>query len=105
MQFDAQRAGGLPGGLHSGVMGRGKTDDRSLHRKALLLQNTHSYAGIHTAAHAHQNLVLRFKGIKTHSFHHVPPYAWRPPYCLLCSTASRSQRSFSGCPAWPFSQW
>ena len=75
MQFNAQRIGSLPGGLHCGVMGRGKADDRPLHRKALLLQNAHGHAGIHAAAHAHQNLVLRFKGVKTHSVHHVPPYA------------------------------
>ena len=30
--------------------------------------------------------------------------AWRPPKRLLCSTASRSHRSFSGWPAWPLIQ-
>ena len=106
MQRDLQRVGGLPGGGHSAFVRGGEADHRALHGKALLLQNAHRYAGIDAAAQPDKDLILFFKGVKAfHSFLLFGGQACRPPYRLLCSTAKRSQRSFSGWPAWPLSQW
>ena len=79
----------------------------------LLLQNAHSNGSVHAAVQPNKNLILLFKCIKTQcSVHNILLYqrcavrqACFPPYFLLCSTAKRSQRSFSGWPAWPFSKW
>ena len=71
----------------------------------LLLQDADGHAAAHTAAQTHQDPVLFFVGVKPvpgqKSIVHrpcLPPCAW------LWATASWSQRSFSGWPAWPLTQ-
>ena len=71
----------------------------------LLLQDADGHAAAHTAAQTHQDPVLFFIGVKPvpgqKSIVHrpcLPPCAW------LWATASWSQRSFSGWPAWPLTQ-
>ena len=108
-----QRLGGVLRGLHGIVGHPGKMHQCGLYGKALLLQNAHSNGSVHAAVQPNKNLILLFKCIKTQcSVHNILLYqrcavrqACFPPYFLLCSTAKRSQRSFSGWPAWPFSQW
>ena len=104
---------GVLRGLHGIVGHPGKMHQCGLYGKALLLQNAHSNGSVHAAVQPNKNLILLFKCIKTQcSVHNILLYqrcavrqACFPPYFLLCSTAKRSQRSFSGWPAWPFSQW
>ena len=95
------------GRVHGGVFfgGVSQPDDRCRHGKALLLQDADGHAAAHTAAQTHQDPVLFFVGVKPvpgqKSIVHrpcLPPYAW------LWATASWSQRSFSGWPAWPLTQ-
>ena len=71
----------------------------------LLLQDADRHAAAHAAAQTHQDPVLLFVGVEPvpgqKSIVHrpcLPPCAW------LWATASWSQRSFSGWPAWPLTQ-
>ena len=71
----------------------------------LLLQDADRHAAAHVTAQAHQDPVLLFVGVEPvpgqKSIVHrpcLPPCAW------LWATASWSQRSFSGWPAWPLTQ-
>ena len=103
VQLLCQRLGCVHGGVFFG--GVSQPYDRCRHGKALLLQDADGHAAAHTAAQAHQDPVLFFVGVKPvpgqKSIVHrpcLPPCAW------LWATASWSQRSFSGWPAWPLTQ-
>ena len=82
-----------------------QTHGGARHGKTLLLQDAHRHGAGGGIGHPHQDLVLTFVGIKPVSGQkcvaHVPCL---PPCALLCATASWSQRSFSGWPAWPLTQ-
>ena len=104
--LDPQLLGGPLGGFHRRGVDLGKTDHRSGDREALLLQDPHGDAGIHAPAHSHQDLVLLLISVKPAAGQNGIVHAQfcLPPCALLWATASRSQRSFSGCPAWPLTQ-
>ena len=103
--FDAKSLGSLPCGCGPCTLVRGQLHHGPSHAKALLLQNAHHNAAIHGAVHANKHLVLCFVGVEPVAGQkcvaHVPCL---PPCALLWATASWSQRSFSGWPAWPFTQ-
>ena len=84
VQWNAEGIGGFPGGRNGALVRRRKTDDGALYGKSLILQNADSDAGIHAAAHAHQNGLLLFKGVET--FHRSPPCGIRPAgHRVFCS--------------------
>ena len=95
---------GIETGEHASAMALGEPG--VLHgMRSYLLQDADGHAAAHTAAQAHQDPVLFFVGVKPvpgqKSIVHrpcLPPCAW------LWATASWSQRSFSGWPAWPLTQ-
>ena len=103
--LDAESLGSLPCGCCPSALVSGQLHHSPGHAKALLLQNAHNNAAVHSAVHADKHLVLCFVGVEPVAGQkcvaHVPCL---PPCALLCATASWSQRSFSGWPAWPFTQ-
>ena len=103
--LDAKGLCGLFCGLYQRLFFGRELHDGTRYRKALLLQNAHNNAAVHSAVHADKHLVLCFVGVEPVAGQkcvaHVPCL---PPCALLCATASWSQRSFSGWPAWPFTQ-
>ena len=103
--LDPQRLGGFFGSLCGFGLLRGKAHHGTHHGKPLLLQDAHRHGRLGAAVHLHQDLVLALVGVKPAAGQkcvvHVPCL---PPCALLWATASWSQRSFSGWPAWPLTQ-
>ena len=103
--LDAKSLGSLPCGCGPSALVSSQLHHSPGHAEALLLQNAHHNAAIYGAVHADKHLVLCFVGVEPVAGQkcvaHVPCL---PPCALLCATASWSQRSFSGWPAWPFTQ-
>ena len=103
--LNAKSLGSLPCGCGPRALVSGQLHHSPGHAEALLLQNAYHNAAIYGAVHADKHLVLCFVGVEPVAGQkcvaHVPCL---PPCALLCATASWSQRSFSGWPAWPLTQ-
>ena len=103
--LNAQLFGRLLGSFRFGGLFGCQPHGSACHGKTLLLQNAHRHGAGGGVGHLDQDLVLALVGVEPvpgqKSIVHVPCL---PPCALLCATASWSQRSFSGWPAWPLTQ-